>query len=91
MELSFLVFYYISLYVDSSHLLCIYRFLKDFNKWFELGLELGLKYTTLKKIENNYQCEEDRCKLEMVLRWLEDGCDPPLTKLTLMKALKELK
>lgn len=73
--------------IDSSHFLIILNFLKNFNDWFDLGIHLGLKLTALKEIENDFQRQERRCKIEMIQLWL-DGNNA--SKSSLMKALKDL-
>ena len=44
--------------------------LKDLNNWQSLGLELGLLYSTLKRIEEEQQRVIDKCKTEMLAAWL---------------------
>ena len=44
--------------------------LKNLVDWFPLGLELGLYYPTLKKIEKDYG-KTDRCVMEMIAAWLQ--------------------
>ncbi|XP_019862947.1 PREDICTED: uncharacterized protein LOC109591723 [Amphimedon queenslandica] len=71
--------------LDSSHFRIIFNFLKNFNNWFELGIHLGLMPSALKEIENDFQRQERRCKIEMIQLWL-DGSDA--SKSSLMEALK---
>lgn len=69
----------------------ICQFLKYFNNWFELGISLGLHPTTLKSIENEFR-NEVRCKMEMIIKWLDMSSDPqnPPSKWTLLHALKNV-
>ena len=59
------------------------------NKWFELGLALGLKYSTLNGIETDKTTVDER-KREMVRSWLQkkDECTPPSWQ-ALVEALKD--
>ena len=41
------------------------------NEWQSLGLELGLLYSTLKRIENEQREVIDKCKTEMLAAWLQ--------------------
>ena len=58
------------------------------NKWFELGLALGLKYSTLNGIETD-NTTVDKRKREMVRSWLQkkDECTPSWQ--ALVEALKD--
>ena len=49
----------------------IKRTLKDINDWQSLGLELGLLYPTLKRIEEEQHRVVDKCKTEMLAAWLQ--------------------
>ena len=50
---------------------CVLEELIDVGKkWFRLGLALGLKKPTLKKIKDEND-DVDDCKLEMLTQWLE--------------------
>ena len=40
-------------------------------EWFNLGVALGLSYSTLKTIESNYPKDAHRCQTEMVIAWLQ--------------------
>ena len=44
--------------------------LKDVIDWQSLGLELGVLYSTLKKIEKDYR-KVDACMMEMLAAWLQ--------------------
>ena len=45
--------------------------------WFSLGVKLGLEDHELRTIEQNYHGDgNDRCKLEMLSRWLRSGKSP---------------
>ena len=45
--------------------------LKNFNKWLSVGLQLGLRYETLKRIEKEQHGLIDECKTEMLVAWLK--------------------
>ena len=47
------------------------KFLKDFIDWQSLGLELGLLYPTLKRIEKEQHGVIEKCKMEMLAAWLQ--------------------
>ena len=57
-------------------------------KWIELGLALGLKQSTLKKIKTDNRTSSGACKREMMEEWLNrtDECTPSWAEL--IKALK---
>ena len=58
------------------------------DKWFMLGLALGLKMPTLREIRKDYNGIIVDCKCEMLTKWLEkaDGCTPSWA--SLVTALK---
>ena len=45
--------------------------IQDLINWMELGLQLGLLYSTLKKIEIEQRSNVSRCKIEMLSAWLQ--------------------
>ena len=47
------------------------RFLKYVNDWQSLGLELGLLYPTLERIEEEQRGVIDKCKTKMLAAWLQ--------------------
>ena len=59
------------LYTGIDDLADVKRLLKNFNDWQSLGLELGLLYTTLKRIEEEQQRVVSKCKTEMLAAWLQ--------------------
>ena len=59
------------LYTGIDDLADVKRLLKNFNDWQSLGLELGLLYTTLKRIEEEQQRVISKCKTEMLAAWLQ--------------------
>ena len=59
------------LYTGIADLAQVKRFLKDVNSWQDLGLELGLLYPTLTRIEKEQHGLLDRCKTEMLVAWLQ--------------------
>ena len=48
------------------------RFLKNLVDWKGLGLELGLLYPSLKKIEVDQRGLVEQCKTEMLAAWLQE-------------------
>ena len=59
------------------------------NDWFNLGLALQLKYSTLSVIETDMRTVDER-KRNMVRSWLQqkDGCTPPSWQ-ALVEALED--
>ena len=46
------------------------NFLKTVNNWQSLGLQLGLLYPTLEKIETDNRGKVEQCKIAMIAAWL---------------------
>ena len=44
--------------------------LKNLNDWQSLGLDLGLYYPTLERIEEEQQKAIEKCKTKMIAAWL---------------------
>ena len=44
--------------------------------WFNLGVALGLSYSTLKTIESDYPRDAPRCLTEMLIAWLRNSSQP---------------
>ena len=60
------------LYTGIANLAEVKRFLKNLmSDWFILGLELGLLFPTLKKIDEEKRGDIERCKTEMLAAWLQ--------------------
>ena len=59
------------LYTGIDDLAKIKMALKNFNNWQSLGLELGLLYPTLKRIEEEQRGVIEKCKTEMLAAWLQ--------------------
>ena len=59
------------LYTGIDDLADVKRLLKNFNDWQSLGLELGLLYNTLKRIEEEQRGVISKCKTEMLAAWLQ--------------------
>ena len=53
--------------------------LKNLNDWQSLGLDLGLYYPTLEKIEEEQQRVIEKCKTKMIAAWLrrQDNASNP--------------
>ena len=45
--------------------------MRDVYNWKELGLQLGLLYTSLEKIDLEHRGRIASCKIEMLSEWLE--------------------
>ena len=67
------------------------RFLKNHVDWQSLGLELGLLYPTLEKIEREQRGMIDQCKIKVLAAWLlqQDNADIPCWR-TLKTALENI-
>ena len=59
------------LYTGIDDLVDVKGVLKNLVDWLSLGLELGLLYPTLKKIEKDQHEKTDRCVMEMIAAWLQ--------------------
>ena len=59
------------LYTGIADLAQVKRFLKNMSDWFTLGLELGLLFHTLKKIDEEKHGDIERRKTEMLAAWLQ--------------------
>ena len=70
--------------LDTSHLLAIKRNLQGITNWLNLGLELGMDFPFLDKINKSHGGEVDMCKIAMLYSWLETG---GATKSSLVAAL----
>ena len=57
------------------------------DKWFDLGLKLGISYIDLKTIETNYPRDAQRCHTECLAKWLQSG---KATYTGLVNALKNM-
>ena len=58
-------------YTGIDDLVDVKGVLKNLVDWLPLGLELGLLYPTLKKIDNDQHEKTDRCVMEMIAAWLQ--------------------
>ena len=63
--------------------------LNEVHQWFELGLHLGLSYSTLKTIGKNCNGEVEMCRIEVLAKWLND-LEEKRTKQFLQSALQKL-
>ena len=45
--------------------------IRDLNDWKELGLQLGLLYPTLERIDREQRGRISGCKIDMLTAWLE--------------------
>ena len=59
------------LYTGIADLADVKKLLKNLNDWQSLGLELGLLYPTLKRIEEEQRGVINKCKTEMLAAWLQ--------------------
>ena len=55
--------------------------IQSVTKWFELGVQLDIKYHVLQKIRNDRRDQTDSCKVEMVHHWLENDVTSSWNKL----------
>ena len=60
----------VPLYTGIDDLADVQMWLKDLNDWQSLGLQLGLRYSTLKGIEEEQRGVISKCKTEMLAAWL---------------------
>ena len=51
------------------------------SEWFNLGIKLGVKHSTLTDIEASHRGDVQRCKTEMLCAWLKSGPTNPWKKL----------
>ena len=58
-------------YVDLSDLDDIQESIKGVVDWTNLGLKLGIHYSTLQKIDEEQRGRIERCKREMLAAWLQ--------------------
>ena len=59
-----------SLPSDIDDICNVLEVVDDFGKWRRLGLQLGLRYTTLEEIRNDHRDKTDECRMEMLAAWL---------------------
>ena len=59
------------LYTGIADLVVVKKFLKSVVAWKKLGLELGLLYPTLQKVEREQHEKVDDCLMEMLAAWLQ--------------------
>ena len=59
------------LYTGISDLFKVQKLVKQVFNWKNLGLALGLFYTTLQKIESDQHHRVDNCMREMLAAWLQ--------------------
>lgn len=57
--------------IETKSLAAVQCELIEFNNWFDLGLQLGLLYHTLKRIEQEQHHSIINCKREMLVAWLK--------------------
>ena len=65
-----LLYCIVYLHTGIDELVDVKNFLKRVNDWQSLGLQLGLLYPTLNKIEIDYRGKVEQCKTEMIAAWL---------------------
>ena len=59
------------LYIGIEDLAQVKRFLNNLSNWFSLGLDLGVSFYTLRRIEEEKRGDIERCKTEMLAAWLQ--------------------
>jgi len=57
------------------------------NEWYNLGLELGQRASTLDSIDTRYSSDPSKCFCQVLKEWLK-GIDPPPTWQAMVNALK---
>ena len=57
------------------------------NKWFNIGLELGLTYNVLVEIRDRHRGDPSECFTHLLARWLQSS-DPPATWSSILEALR---
>ena len=62
--------------------------LKSVSDWFTLGVNLNVKHYHLKTIERSHYVDNNRCKTEMLSRWLDSTSNPNWE--TVAKALDQM-
>jgi len=62
--------------------------LKDVTEWFQLGGQLGVRHDKLKQIEQDCGRETERCKTEMLNRWLQS--DPEASWNKVVEAVQRM-
>ena len=78
-----------SLSSDTSHLSLVRRHLHGITDWQGLGLELGLDYSDLERIDEKKGGDLDKCKTAMIHHWLQSGAATRSTLTAALKALEE--
>lgn len=67
----------------------VYRVLNPaMDMWLDIGIALGLPYNQLTAIENDFQRKSNRCLMEVINRWLQNG--EQNTWIVLARAVKVL-
>ena len=74
---------------DLSHLPLLLTALKQVYQWFNLGLQLGVPYHTLKIIEREQRERVEDSKREMLVAWLQ-GQGGVTSKQFLLTALRKI-
>ena len=74
--------------IDTSHLPVLLTALWQVYQWFDLGLQLGVPYHSLKKIEKEQGGAVEDSKREMLVAWLKGQ---GASKQALMTALRNMK
>ena len=65
----------IYIFAANSDLLDVFMMVHTLTDWKLLGLQLGLHYSTLKKIKRDQHDVIDDCKMEMLSAWLQQQDD----------------
>ena len=63
--------------IGIDKLVDVLEVVKDVINWKSLGLQLGLLYPTLEKIENDNRGQVESCMREMIAAWLKQQDDVP--------------
>ena len=65
--------------------------LNDIDRWFELGVHLGLKHSALRSIEEYRMRDVNKCRMDMLAQWLTNGPENERSKHFLESALQKLR
>ena len=63
--------YFMYSFLAENYLCDVFAAIRDLVLWKELGLQLGLLYSSLKKIDLEQRGRIDSCKIAMLSAWLQ--------------------
>ena len=74
--------------IIGSNLAEYVRDTKEVTRWYALGVQLGIKASYLKELENNHKGDTERCRIDMLEHWLNN--DSKATRSKLAEAVKNM-